>query len=375
MNLNFDLASCVRASSKMSECTKCVEICPVKTIEIVENIPTFTPSACVDCGGCAGVCPTEAFSLNNFSTVDFFFEVAENKEKLISCKKNIPCLSILSVEHLISLALASDEPVVLDLGHCQTCEIRDPLFAQIKQNIEEANFVLSSFTEKQLLSEMIAYKEKGANGSEVVEEEKEEPSRRSFLSNLSLTGAARQKAVFDEAVAAGEQKRFDIDSAVIAKIKNKRLPDKRKILFTMLKRTEKPKQYEVLPEEEISFVSQKFVDERCTNCQICYRICPTGALSSDAKFSVINFDAMLCVKCRLCHDSCEPEAIQLQPGFEIKEFFEPTQRTLATFDIKRCYECGSYFTYTGGEQVCPRCAIEEEEAMTLHENARKRGGE
>ena len=371
MNLNFDLASCVRASSKMSECTKCVEVCPVNTIEIVENIPTFTPSACVDCGGCVGVCPTEAFSLKDFSTVDFFFDTVKSGETLISCRKNLPCLSILSVEHLISLALASETPVVLDLGHCQSCEIRDPLFAQIEQNIEEANFVLSSFSEKQLLSEMIAYEEEGADGGEVAKEE--EPSRRSFLSNLSLKGAAKQKAVFDEAVEAGEQKRFDIDSAVIAKIKDKRLPDKRKILFTMLKRTEKPEQYEVLPEEEISFVSQKFVDDRCTNCQICYRICPTGALSSDAKFSVIHFDAMLCLKCHLCHDSCEPDAIQLQPGFEIKEFFEPTQRVLATFDIKRCYECGSYFTYTGGEQVCPRCAIEEEEAMTLHENARKMG--
>jgi ferredoxin len=124
-----------------------------------------------------------------------------------------------------------------------------------------------------------------------------------------------------------------------------------------------------LPEEEVSFTSQKFIDESCTNCQICYRICPTGALSSNGKFSLIHFDAMLCVKCRLCHDACEPDSIHLQSGFEIKEFFEPTQRTLATFNIKRCNECGNNFTYTGGEQSCPRCLVEEEEAMFLHDNA------
>ena len=121
----------------------------------------------------------------------------------------------------------------------------------------------------------------------------------------------------------------------------------------------------------MSFTSQKFVDESCTNCQICYRICPTGALSSDLKFSVINFDAMMCVKCHLCHDVCEPNAIQLQAGFELKEFFEPTQRTLAKFDIQRCNECGNYFTYTGGVKECFRCKIEEEEAMGLHANAKK----
>ena len=84
---------------------------------------------------------------------------------------------------------------------------------------------------------------------------------------------------------------------------------------------------------------------------------------------MINFDAMLCVKCHLCHDVCEPDAIHLQSGFELKEFFEPKQRTLATFNIKRCNECGSSFTYTGGEQTCPRCMVEEEEAMFLHSNA------
>ena len=367
MNLNFDLAACVRASSKLSNCEKCVEICPVDTMKIVDNIPTFTPSACVDCGGCAGVCPTEAFSLTNFSTVDFFFEMAQSEEKLISCKKNIPCLSILSAEHLISLALASEEAVKLDLGHCQNCAIKDPLLAQIEQNIEEANFILSSFSDKQLVAEEIAYSpedlpEDDDSGSEEMD------SRRSFL---SLKGALKQKEALDQAIESDEQKRFEMDSSVIARIKNKRLPNKRKILFTMLKRSDKPERYEILPEEEVSFVSQKYVDEKCTNCQICYRICPTGALSSDAKFSVINFDAMLCLKCRLCHDACEPDAIGLQPGFEIKEFFEPTQRTLATFTVKRCHECGSYFTYTGGEQICPRCAVEEEEAMVLHENARK----
>ena len=79
---------------------------------------------------------------------------------------------------------------------------------------------------------------------------------------------------------------------------------------------------------------------------------------------------MMCLKCHLCHDVCEPNAIQFQRGFEIKEFFEPTQRVLASFDIRRCNECGNYFTYTGGAIECPRCQIEEQEAMALHRNAK-----
>ena len=363
MSLNFDVASCVRATSKFSECTKCVDICPVSTIELVENVPAFTPSACIECGGCVGVCPTESFSLSDFSAVNFFFGALEKGEHEFACKTELPCLSVLSVEHLIALALGSEEPIVLDAEACSCGGESRLLNNQIEANIEEANFVLSTFSQKQILVESLTL-----NGSD---EEDEVRDRRSFL---SLKGAVKSKRDFDEAVESDALKAFELDADIIARIKDKKIPDKRKLLFSLLKREEKKEAYEVLAQEDISFTSQKFVDESCTNCQICYRICPTGALSSDKKFSVINFDAMMCVKCHLCHDVCEPDAIQLQPGFEIKEFFDPTQRTLARFDIKRCHSCGNYFTYTGGEQECFRCKIEEEEAMELHNNARKMDG-
>ena len=360
MSLLFDVSSCVRATSKFSECTKCVEICPVSTIELVDNVPAFTPSACIECGGCIGVCPTESFSLSDFSLINFFFTVLEKKEHKFACKTELPCLSILSVEHLISLALGSDEPIILDAKACACGGDSNLLNDKIYANIEEANFVLSGFSEKQILVESLQ--------SEHEEQEAEVRDRRSFL---SLKGAVKSKRDFDEAVESDELKAFELDRDVIEKIKDKKIPDKRKLLFSLLKREEKKESYEVLAQEDISFTSQKFVDDSCTNCQICYRICPTGALSSDKKFSVINFDAMMCVKCHLCHDVCEPDAIQLQPGFELKEFFEPTQRTLAKFDIQRCNECGNYFTYTGGVKECLRCKVEEEEAMELHANAKK----
>jgi len=357
MSLYLEIASCVRATSKFSNCTKCIDACP-ESIQLVDNLPSFTNNTGVEAAACIGVCPTEAFSLSDFSTTEFFFSFLESKIRLISPKLNVPCLSVLSVEHLISLALASEEEITLDMSAYDEQSI---LFEQINTRIEEVNFILSSFSSKQLITNFEVEVE--------VENEKNMSSRRSFLGSASLKGAVKHKMNFDEAVQADEFKTFELDASIIAKIREKNIPDKRKILFTTLKRAAIPDIFEVLPEEEVSFTSQKFVDDTCTNCQICYRICPTGALTSNGKFSLINFDAMLCVKCRLCHDVCEPDAIQLQAGFEVKEFFEPTQRILATFDIKRCNECGNNFTYTGREQTCPRCMIEEQEAMFLHSNA------
>jgi ferredoxin len=364
MVLHLEVASCIRATSKFSECTKCIDICP-DSIQLVDNLPSFANNTGVEAAACIGVCPTEAFSLSEFSTTEFFFTFLESKVRLISPKFNVPCLSVFSVEHFISLALASDEEITLDLSSYDEESI---LYEQIESSIDEANFILSSFSTKKLISNVDKQdKDKLSNDTKL---EDKVTSRRSFLGNASLKGVVKHKLSFDEAVEADELKTFALDRDIIAKIKEKSLPDKRKILFTTLKRAGVPEIFEVLAEEDIGFTSQKFVDDTCTNCQICYRICPTGALSSNAKFSLINFDAMLCIKCRLCHDVCEPNSIQLQVGFEIKEFFDPVQRTLAKFDIRRCEECGNNFTYQGGEQECPRCRVEEEEAKFLHSNAK-----
>jgi len=371
MKLLLDPALCVRATSKVSICTKCVDACP-ESIEIEEQLPSFSKATGIEAAACVGACPTSAFSLSGFSVTEFFFTFLESKVRLISSKLNVPCISVLSVEHLISLALASEETIMVDLT---TYETGSHLLELIEDRLEEANFVLSSFSDKVIdtnLDDRPITEETEILDNVEESDESTVTSRREFFSrNTSLKGVVKHKQTFDEAVNADDLHVFDMDSSVIAKIKNKHLPDKRKMLFTTLKRLEKPQQYEVLAESDVSFVSQKYIDDKCTNCQICYRICPTGALSSNAKFSLINFDAMLCVKCHLCHDVYEPDAIHLQPAFEVKEFFESTQRTLVTFDVRRCNECASYFTYTGGELTCPRCAVEEEEAIFLHNNAKQ----
>ena len=357
--LTLDPVKCVRALAKSSECTHCVDICPVNIISIDKHMPSFNMSQCVGCGGCVSVCPTEAFRLDDFDQTNFFFDFAKSEETLISCKKNVPCIAALSVEHLISLALLKED-LVCDIGHCDGCAIADKLKPKIDVNIEEANFVLEAIESlKSVKAENISY---------VSEAIAVNDDRRGFFKNINLQNAAKAKHEFDRKVEveSDEQLRHEVFTKDISRLKQKSVPDKREILFTALKRAPKPSQYHVVDADELSFTSMKNIDEEtCTACQMCYRICPTAALSSDMKNSKIEFDPFLCVKCHLCHDVCEPDSITLAQTFELKQFFEPEVKELVKFTIRRCHECDNYFTYRGGEVICYRCRLEEEEAKEL----------
>ena len=356
--LHLNAGSCVRSLSVESECNKCEVVCPTDAIVVGENpLPSINFSNCVECGACHGICPSEALGLDTFNATDFFFDFVESKENLISCRKNVPCISALSVEHIISMAVLKKE-IVFDMGYCGDCEIASTCHKQILQNYEEATYLLQAME----------------NGAEIkledvcFEAEEKSADRRGFLSALNLKTVGQVKNSFEqEVVKAGDELvEHTLEKADIALLKRKVIPERRKIFFTAIKRVEKPSQFHIIDATEVSFTSAKIMDEEaCTACQMCYRVCPTGALTSDVKNSKIDFDPFLCIKCSICHDVCEPDAITLSSSYNVKEFFEPTVQNLISFNVRRCDECNVIFSTNGNERLCYRCKAEEEEAREL----------
>ncbi len=355
--IHLDATACVRSLSVDSICNKCEVICPTNAIVIAKNpLPSINFSLCVGCGGCGGVCPTEAFGLEEFSSTDFFFDYLEEEDAVISCKKNVPCLSALSVEHLISMAVLKKE-MILDVGHCETCEIASTCYKQIITNHEEASYVLEAMESGvEIKLENISY------------DKTQETDRRGFLSAINLKTFAKTKRNFENEVekATDELTEHTLAKTDIALLKKKKLPEKRKLFFTAIKRVQKPSQFHIVEADEISFTSQKLMDkDACTACQMCYRVCPTGALTSDIKNSKIDFDPFMCVKCNICHDVCEPNALTKSASYNIKEFFEPSVQSLISFKVRRCNECSVIFSTNTKDKLCYRCKLEEEEAREL----------
>lgn len=357
--ITLDAAQCVRAVSKFSSCNRCDVICPTGAIQVGEGLPSVNLAECVGCGGCVGVCPSEALKVDGFHVTDFFFHFVEDKESLISCRKNVPCISVLSVEHVIAMATLK-QGVVFDMGHCEGCAIAHTCQPQILAVAEEANYLLGAMEQEvEVRLEKIAYEG---------EETRDDAQRRDFFRALNLKNALKTEQDVNRAVETTSDERLEheVQNSHVARIREKQLGDRRKILFTALKRVPKPSVYHVIDANEVSFTSQKLLDpELCTACQMCYRICPTGALSSNVKNAKIDFDPFLCIKCQLCHDVCEPDAITLSPSYNMKEFFEPEVQNLITFKMRNCNECGVSYAIIGDSPLCHRCRIEEEEAREL----------
>ena len=361
--IQLSASRCVRSLSKESECNRCEIICPTEAIVVANNpLPSINFSACVGCGACDAICPNEALSLDDFSSTDFFFNFIEDSDTLISCRKNVPCIAGLNIENIISMALLKKE-IVFDMGHCDECAIAHKCKPEIQKNYEEASYILEAMQSSAVIKlENIKYEKENKD------EQKSVTNRREFFSKVNLKSVAKTKMEFEKEIqkATDELVEHTLQKSDIALLKQKRITDRRKLFFTALKRVKKPSMYHVIEADELTFTSMKLLNsDTCTACQMCYRVCPSGALSSDIKNSKIDFDPFLCIKCHICHDVCEPDAITLSPSYMVKEFFEPEVHNLIKFSVKRCDECSVIFSSNSSDRLCYRCKAEDEEAREL----------
>lgn len=356
--LSLTPTQCVRALSVNSVCRICADVCPTSAI-LIDRLPSINQTLCVGCAGCVASCPSEALSLDDFNPTDFFFTFISNDETLISCQKNVPCISALSSEHLIALC-GIKKGLILDIGHCSACSIGEVILRDLKPRVDNVNYMLEAMESE--------YRVDLVDEKYLEDQKTEEKDRRDFFKTFHIKKIGAYKANFEREIhlSTDEFISHTLDSSHTQELRTKKITDRRKLFFTALKRLEKPAFYHVIEGERISFTSQKLLDEsKCSACQMCYRVCPTGALTSDIRNSKIDFDPFLCVKCHLCHDVCESDAITLSTSYNLKEWYEPKIQNLITYRMQRCHECDAMFSSVDREKICRRCRLEEEEALEL----------
>jgi NAD-dependent dihydropyrimidine dehydrogenase PreA subunit len=58
-----------------------------------------------------------------------------------------------------------------------------------------------------------------------------------------------------------------------------------------------------------AMTTYEVIDEKCTGCRACLRVCPTHAITGEKK-EIHVIDQELCIKCGACYDKCRFDAVR-----------------------------------------------------------------
>lgn len=354
--LHFDIYSCVRVYYRYADCKKCLEVCPIENTIYLENDKIkVNPQSCVLCSACVGNCPTESFKIEGFDINNFYKKFLESENNLISCKLNIPCLSALDENYLVSIVIEKESDLMLDIGHCSSCQIEKQTDI-INKNVEKANYILDQIS--------YPYRVKIENIS-YTKPEQPKNKRRSFLKIFAKQTAALAFWMIEDKIPFEDEKRKEENKNFKNIVSEKVNPIKRDILLSSLSKIE-DKENRYFEVDKIEFSSDKWIDSyKCTNCSICYNVCPSGALSPDSSKLKVLFSPTLCIKCRICHDVCPEKCIYLEEKLYLSDFISDKYKVLAEHVMIPCSECLVPFSYKGDSTVCPRCRQLEDDLKEL----------
>jgi len=80
-------------------------------------------------------------------------------------------------------------------------------------------------------------------------------------------------------------------------------------------------------------VGIEIYDDYCSNCEICYAVCPFEAISKDEKTSKVKLDIEKCRMCGLCVSACPSSAIDLV-YYDIDSLAKYVQRQMDETELK-----------------------------------------
>ncbi len=138
--IEVDELRCVAVRNRNSKCRKCAETCITGAITVSNNEISIDASACVNCGCCVAVCPTEALKTVEPASASVASRVAATSDAatglaVIACERKaarqegdperytaVPCLGYLEEEGLVALAAAGLADIVLVDGDCASCK-------------------------------------------------------------------------------------------------------------------------------------------------------------------------------------------------------------------------------------------------------------
>ncbi|MCJ2080928.1 4Fe-4S binding protein [Methylobacterium sp. J-090] len=336
--VNFHADLCAHSRSRITGCTRCLEVCPTGAIVSAGDTVAIDPTICAGCGNCAAVCPTGAAAYA------------------------LPPADAL-MRRLRSLMLAYRESG----GQGATILFHDgdhgePLIDALARHGDglPAHVLpvrLNEITQlgPEAMAALFAY---GASGVRVLARARPHHDLDSLHRTVALAetlahalgygGAAPIVAVIetDDPDALGAALAEALPGAASSR-PSRFMPvgGKREVLRFAFR-----EMYEVAPRPTAfvplaagaPFGGLDFRTDDCTLCLACVGACPTHALSDSAEQPLLAFEESLCVQCGLCAATCPESVIDLKPGLDFEAWTAP-RRVVKEEEPFCCIACAKPF--------------------------------
>lgn len=350
-------------------CTRCVDSCPVQAISLDGVTPQLDETACVRCGLCTAICPTDSFvpTTNYEKTLcatvanlpaaptALVCPVHPTPETTVAAVNVVVqhrrCLAALDVADLLELSAGGTRPLWLDDSPCTACPISAAQTTLVR-TVDAARALLHAAGCSPALllhSERPPASDARPHRVQVYDGAQPAISRRALLARLRPAPAGSGgPPPLDDLVQRG--------APLSARLPQQTPPGRRRVLAAI----------SALPangngEFAVSrtpFGAVEVQTDACSGCELCARFCPTGALhfATDAANFELTFQATACIACRICVVACPEHAVSLGDRLEMETLRADRVTQLAAGELVACAGCG-VLTARRPAEATPRCHV------------------
>lgn len=288
-----DLSRCLKMRYAESGCCRCATACPTGAIDLADGMKVIA-ERCTGCLTCTTACPSGAIETHEeFGSILGALASHSLPVFVLGCRsavsishRQLPCLGMLSVEHLVGLYATGNALVQLAVHACSGCvagAMREHLTIRLRDAARTTRLPLDQRIRLVAKEEDLLYQEP-------------ELDRRSFFT--SLRGLTLQGVTTALAAPTAEKHRLSYG--------DKALPVRRTLILNAIDSL--PLQQARSAHDAFSF-SASFKGS-CDGCLGCVRACPSAAIS-ETEAALPSFDISRCTGCMLCTEFCLSESVDI----------------------------------------------------------------
>ncbi|WP_252511116.1 4Fe-4S binding protein [Phreatobacter aquaticus] len=334
--ITFHEDLCAHSRSKITGCTRCLDLCPTGAITPNGNHVAIDPAVCAGCGACAAACPTGAASyalppveavLARLRTLLTTFRAAGGAR---------PVVLVHDEDHgrplIDALARYGDglPAHVLPLGVNEISQLGpEALASAFAYGAAGVRFLARARPKHDLggLDAVVATANTMLSGLGYGD---------GLVAILSTDDPDALSALLREPVVA----RVAPTPSTFQPLGAKR--GLLELSFRELHRAAPSPVDVVALAKGAPFGKADVNGDACTLCLACVSACPTGALSDNPDLPMLRFTESLCVQCGLCEQTCPEDAISLKPQVDFIAWNEP-KRVVKQEEPFHCTSCGKAF--------------------------------